>query len=208
MVLACYFWWPGFQETVKEAWQVLTSGNKERISGWVSAFGLWGPLFIVLFMVLQMFLVVINVVALMVVAVLAYGPVWGSAISLAGIFVASTAGYFLGRGLGQATVGKLLGAKTRQKVEEQVARYGIWAVVLARISPLISNDAISIVAGLARMPYRKFMLATAAGIIPLTLLIAYLGQDIDRLKTGLLVVSLIGIIALAGYYFYDRRRSN
>lgn len=206
LLLACYFLWPAFQETINEAWQVLSSGDQKRISGWVSQFGFWGPIVIVLFMVVQMFLVVVNVVALMVVAILAYGPIWGSVISLIGIFVASSTGYFLGRSLGPATVGKLLGQKTQQKVEEQVQRYGIWAVILARISPLISNDAISIVAGLAKMPFGRFMLATAAGIIPLTILVAYLGQDIDRLKTGLIVVSVIGAAALLGYYLYDRRK--
>ena len=205
-LLVCYFLWPAFQETINEAWQVLTSGDQKRISGWVSQFGFWGPLFIVGFMVAQMFLVVITVVALMVVAVLAYGPVWGSVISIVGIFLASTVGYLLGRGLGPATIGKFLGAKTQQKVAEQVERYGMWAVVLARISPIISNDAISIVAGIVKMPYRKFMLATAGGIIPLTLLIAYLGQNIDRLKVGLIVVSIVGVIALMAYYIYDRRK--
>ncbi|MDQ3289815.1 MAG: TVP38/TMEM64 family protein [Bacteroidota bacterium] len=205
---ACYFLWPAFQETIQEAWQILTSGDQKRISKWVSQFGFWGPMFIVLFMVAQMFLVVINVVALMVVAVLAYGPVWGSVISIVGIFVASTVGYLLGRGLGPATIGKFLGEKNQKKVEEQVERYGIWAVVLARISPLISNDAISIVAGIVKMPFSKFILATAAGIIPLTILIAYLGQNIDRLKIGLIVVSVIGVIALVAYYFYDRRKHN
>ncbi|WP_394353947.1 TVP38/TMEM64 family protein [Adhaeribacter swui] len=206
LLLACYFLWPAFQETINEAWQVLTSGDQERISRWVSQFGFWGPVFIIGFMVAQMFLVVVNVVALMVVAVLAYGPVWGSVISIGGIFVASTVGYLLGRGLGPATIGKFLGAKTQEKVAEQVERYGIWAVVLARISPIISNDAISIVAGIVRMPYGKFMLATAGGIIPLTLLIAYLGQNIDRLKTGLIVVSVVGVVALIAYYIYDRQR--
>lgn len=206
LLLACYFLWPAFQETINEAWQVLTSGDQKRISGWVSQFGFWGPIFIIGFMVAQMFLVVINVVALMVVAVLAYGPIWGSVISIVGIFVASTVGYLLGRGLGPATIGKFLGAKTQTKVAEQVERYGIWAVVLARISPIISNDVISIVAGIVKMPYSKFMLATAGGIIPLTLLIAYLGQNIDRLKTGLIVVSVIGVMALVVYYVIDRRK--
>ena len=206
LLVAGYFLWPDFRQTGQEAWQVLTSGDQRRISDWVSQFGFWGPAFIVLFMVAQMFLVVVNSVALIVVAILAYGPVWGSVIALVGIFAASTVGYLLGRWLGPTTIGKLLGEKTRQKVEEQVARYGVWAVILARISPLISNDAISIVAGVARMPYGRFMLATAAGIIPLTLLIAYLGQDIDRLKTGLIVVSVMGVLALTGYYIYDRRK--
>ncbi|QMU31099.1 TVP38/TMEM64 family protein [Adhaeribacter radiodurans] len=206
LLLACYFLWPAFQEAIQEAWQVLTSNDQKRISRWVSQFGFWGPMFIVLFMVAQMFLVVINVVALMVVAVLAYGPIWGSVISIAGIFVASTVGYLLGLGLGPATIGKFLGAKTQAKVAEQVDRYGIWAVVLARISPVISNDAISIVAGIVKMPYSKFMLATAGGIIPLTILIAYLGQNINRLKIGLIVVSIVGVVALVAYYIIDRRK--
>jgi uncharacterized membrane protein YdjX (TVP38/TMEM64 family) len=90
-----------------------------------------------------------------------------------GIFVASTVGYLLGRGLGPAIIDTFLGAKTQKKVAEQVERYGIWAVVLARISPLISNDAISIVAGIVKMPYSKFILATAGALsrLPYLLLI-------------------------------------
>jgi uncharacterized membrane protein YdjX (TVP38/TMEM64 family) len=204
LLLAAYFFIPDFQAIAKEAWAILTSGDRAKISEWVRQFGIWGPLFIIIFMVLQMFLVVINVVALMVVAVLAYGPVWGGVISLIGIFVASSLGYWVGRGLGPATIDKILGAKTEKKITEQVERYGSWAVVLARISPLISNDAISFVAGLVRMPYLRFMLATAAGIIPLIILIGYLGNDMDRLKTGLLVLSGVGIALLIGYYLYDR----
>ena len=110
--------------------------------------------------------------------------------------------------MGQATAEKLLGAKTRKKIEEQVERYGIWAVVLARISPLISNDTISLVAGLARMPYWRFMLATTGGIIPLIILIAYLGNDMDRLKTGLIIVTAAGVVMLVCYYLYNRVRSD
>jgi len=203
-MVGLYFLHPGFQAVMKEAWNILTSGDQARISEWVSQFGFWGPIFIVVFMVVQMFLVVINVVALMVIAVLAYGPVWGSVISFVSVIVASSVGYWIGRALGPATVGRLLGDKTEKKVKEQVERYGIWAVVLARVSPLISNDAISIVAGLAKMPYLRFMLATAGGIIPLIILIAYLGKDIDRLKTGLIVVSVVGVALLVGFYIYDR----
>ena len=203
-MLGLYFLNPGFQAVTKEAWAVLTSGDQARISEWVNQFGYWGPVFIVVFMVLQMFLVVINVVALMVVAVLAYGPIWGGVISFVSVIVASSVGYWLGRALGPATVGKLLGHKTEKKVQEQVDRYGIWAVVLARISPVISNDAISIVAGMVKMPFLHFILATVVGIIPLIILISYLGGDIDRLKTGLIVVTILGVLMLVGIYLYDR----
>jgi hypothetical protein len=144
IVLSClgfYFFNESFRHIIQEGWQVLTSGDRHKISDWVSQFGIWGPLFIIGFMIVQMFAVVVNVVALMVVAVLAYGPVWGSVISLVGIFLASTICYFIGRVLGMAAVTKLIGKKTSEKVQDKVKRYGVWAVVIARISPFISNDA-------------------------------------------------------------------
>ncbi len=205
-LLAAYFFWPEFGQTTREGWQVLRTGDQDKISAWVQQFSFWGPAFIIAFTVLQMFVVVVNVVALIVIAVLAYGPVWGSLIAFAGIMLASCIGYALGRLAGAALVDKLLGPETAAKVEEQVHRYGVWAVVIARISPFLSNDAISFIAGSTRLPFLKFILATIGGILPLIALIAYLGEDTDRLKTGLIWVSVIAIVAFGIYYFYDRQK--
>ena len=60
-LVTSYFILPGFESALNEGWQVLTSGDEERISKWVSQFGFWGPFFIVLAMIAQMFLLVINV---------------------------------------------------------------------------------------------------------------------------------------------------
>ncbi len=64
------------------AWDVLSSGNQDPIYEWVGTFGAYGPLIIIASMIVQMFLLVIPTVLLMVVAILAYGPVWGSLIAL------------------------------------------------------------------------------------------------------------------------------
>ena len=115
-LVAAYFLSSGFQAHINEGWDVLTSGDEERISRWVELFGFWGPFFIILAMVAQMFLLVINVVALMLVAIIAYGPVWGSLIAVAAVLVASTVGYLIGRGLGEAGVRKIIGQKAGEKV--------------------------------------------------------------------------------------------
>jgi uncharacterized membrane protein YdjX (TVP38/TMEM64 family) len=151
-------------------------------------------------------LVVINVVLLILVAILAYGPWWGSVVALSGVVVASSIGYGLGHVLGESFVGGLLGEKNEKKVVEQVKRYGVWAVVIARISPVISNDAVSFVAGLARMGYLKFLAATVGGILPLIGLLAYLGEDNDRLKSGLLWVSGVSLVLFGAYVWWDKRR--
>ncbi|GHA78946.1 TVP38/TMEM64 family protein [Pontibacter akesuensis] len=203
-LVASYFIFPGFQQGVKEAWSVLSSGDEQRISDWVGQFGFWGPFFIVAAMVAQMFLLVINVVALMLVAIIAYGPFWGSVIAISAVVVASSIGYWIGHSLGEAGVSKLIGRKSEQKIVGFVDEYGIWAVIIARISPFLSNDAVSFVAGLARMGYFKFLFATLAGIIPLTVLLAWLGENNDRLKSGLIWVSAVSLTLFIGYIIYDK----
>ncbi|MBC5994308.1 TVP38/TMEM64 family protein [Pontibacter cellulosilyticus] len=203
-LVAAYFLFPGFQKEVDNAWTILTSGDKQRISDWVSQFGAWGPFFIILAMIAQMFLLVINVVALMLVAIIAYGSFWGTLIAVTAVAVASTLGYVIGRWVGQAGVSKLIGHKTERKVMEFVGHYGLWAVVIARISPFLSNDAISFVAGLAKMSYFRFIGATLAGIVPLAILLAWLGENNERLKTGLIWVSAVSIAAFIGYIIYDK----
>jgi uncharacterized membrane protein YdjX (TVP38/TMEM64 family) len=203
-----YFIFPTFQNILQEGWQVLGSGNNKRISEWVSQFGFWGPFFIIFAMILQMFLIVVNVVALMLVAILAYGPFWGSVIAVVAVLTASTIGYVIGSGIGETGVRKIIGPKTEKKVSEFMDKYGVWAIIIARVSPFLSNDAVSFVAGFAGMKYLKFLSATFAGILPLTLLLAWLGEDFDRLKSGLIWISAIGFVVFIGYIVYDKYIAN
>ena len=205
-LVGCYFLWPAFQDFIDQAYQILTSDDKERISSWVSQFGAWGPFLIILAMLAQMFLFVIPSVLVMVVTILAYGPVWGTILTLVGVLTASSLGYAIGAYLGPLAVSKLIGGSTEKKIEKYVKDYGLWVVIIARISPLLSNDATSFVGGLLRMGYWRFIGATFVGILPLTLGIAYLGGSTQRLKTGFIWVSAISVVALVGYIIYDRHK--
>lgn len=203
-LVAAYFLWPAFQEGVQEGWAVLRTGDQAKVAAWVARFGYWGPVLVVLTMVVQMFLVVINNALLILVSVLAYGPWWGSLLAWVGVLVASTVGYWLGRALGEPVVQRLLGEKNEKKVAGFVEEHGLGAVAAARLTPIISNDAISFVAGAARMSYGKFIGVTAVAIVPLIALLAYLGQDSQRLKTGLLWVSGVGLLFFGGYFWWNK----
>ena len=195
-----------FGETVREAWQLLRAGDKEKTAEWVRQFGFWGPAFIILFMIAQMFMVVVNVLAIIIITILVYGPVWGSLIAFSGIMLASAIGYAVGRFAGKRLVHKLISEKAAKKVEVQVNRYGLWAVAIARVIPIISNDAISFVAGSIGLGFWKFLIATSAGVIPLICLIAFIGDDKDSLKTGLFWLTGIGVTAFLIFYFYDKHK--
>ncbi len=207
-VIGSYFLIPDVKNFLQEAYRTLTSEDEERISSWVEQLGLWGPAFIIIAMSLQMFLLVIPSPLLIVISVLAYGPVMGSILSIIAVGIASTLGFFIGKYLGEAFITKLIGKKKEEKITELVDRYGTWAVFITRITPVLSNDAISFASGILQMKFLKFIGATLAGITPLTLLIAYFGETNDRLKWGLFLVSLISLVFLAIYIIYDRKKQS
>ncbi|WP_373517948.1 TVP38/TMEM64 family protein [Pricia sp.] len=152
-LVAAYFLVPQVESFLNEAWSVLTSDDEERIKSWVDGFGGFGPVLLVLTMIVQMFLLVVPTILLMVVSVLAYGPVWGSLIIFTSVFAASSVGYLIGSYFGDAIVTRIIGQKSEKKVEGFLNDYGFWAVIVTRINPFLSNDAISFVGGLLRMGY-------------------------------------------------------
>ena len=205
-LISSYFAISDVQQFFDTAWEVLTSDNEERIKDWVNNFGWYGPIVIVLAMILQMFLIVVPTILLMVVSILAYGPIWGSLIILVAVFAASSVGYVIGHYFGQTFVLKLLGNKTETKIENFIEEFGFWAVVITRINPFLSNDAISFVAGILNMGYWKFISATILGILPLTILIAILGKTTERLESGLLIGSIISLALFIIYYYWKKNK--
>lgn len=204
-IVTSYFLIPEVKEFLDEAWSVLTSDDEERVQKWVSGFGWLGPIVLVLAMIAQMFLLVVPSILLMVVSVLAYGPIWGSVIIIASVYAASTVGYFIGSYFGDTIVKRIIGKKSEKKVASFLDDYGFWAVIVTRLNPFLSNDAISFVGGLLRMGYWKFMGATLVGIAPLTAFIAIFGKSIDELKMGLLWGSVISLLAFGAYIWWDKK---
>lgn len=205
-LVVSYFVVPSVQSFLDEAWSVLLSDDEERVKNWVSGFGWLGPIVLVLAMVAQLFLLVVPSVLLMVVSVLAYGPIWGSVIIIASVFAASSVGYFIGSYFGDAFVKKIIGKKSEKKVASFLDDYGFWAVIVTRLNPFLSNDAISFVGGVLHMGYWRFMGATLIGILPLTIFIAVFGKSIDDLKMGLLWGSLASLLSFVLYVWWDKRR--
>lgn len=205
-LVGLYFLWPDFQQFVNRAYEVLSSEDRQRIEAWVEQYGPWGFVVIYALMLMQTIVPVLPSVIAMVASVLAFGPVVGGLVAWTGMLLAATLGYGIGRVFGPVTVDRLLGSKAKQRMECYLDRYGFWAIIAARISPVLSTDAVSIVAGLVCMKFLRFIAATAAGTLPLTVLIAFLGEDIERLETGLIWLSVVSVAVFIAYVIYDRKK--
>lgn len=198
LVLA-YFTIPSFHTFLNTAWEVIWSNDEERITNWFMQFGLWGPVLIIVLMVVQMFLLIFPTWLPMIVAVLGYGQIWGVVISVTAVFVSSTIGYFIGEKLAEPAKNNLVGEKNFRKLSHFMKMYGFGAVVLFRISPFLSNDAISFIAGIIKMGYKKYILASMIGIVPLAVAIAWFGKDTESLEKGLYWIGGFGIVIYVIY---------
>jgi uncharacterized membrane protein YdjX (TVP38/TMEM64 family) len=201
-----YFAHQPFQQFINETWNILWSEDKDRISAHFESFGFWGPIAIIIVMILQIFLVIFPSWLPMIVAVLAYGFWGGALISITGVYCASSIAFYMGKWLGEDHLEKIMGKSKNKQVEYWVSEYGFWTIAIFRISPFLSNDAISIIAGMLSMKYRKFIFATLTGITPLAFAIAYFAQDIDKLKNGLYWIGGAGILIYGIYVYMDYRK--
>lgn len=205
-LVVLYFSHSPFQEFLKEVWRILWSEDHEMIQSYFEEFGILGPLAIIVFIVLQMFLLVFPSWLPIIVAVLAYGFWIGILINLVGVGIASTIGYFIGKKLKSTFFKGFMRKDNSDKMRFWISHYAFGTVVLFRVSPFFSNDGISFVAGIFEMKYKKFMAATFTGMVPLSVAVAYFSQDVDRLKDGLYWIGGAGALLYAGYIYFDHKK--
>lgn len=206
VIIGFYIFDPRFSAWLAEAYEAFKTGEISTIRDFLEGYRDYGYLILVGAFLFQMFLFVVPSVMVMTLSVLMYGPVKGAIISIIGIFIAATVAYFLGKTLSTVTLDKLIGRKSREKMTDFLDNYGFWTVLIFRLSPFLSNDAVSFVAGLVKMNYWRFISATLIGITPLAALIGYFGRSTDQMQTGLIIGSAVGLVGLALYIYVDKKK--
>ncbi len=98
---------------------------------------------------------------------------WGSwaalvAAAICGALLGESLGFALGRWLGgplrSSRLGRLIGEHNWDLAERYLRRRGMLAVFVSRYLPVL-HSLVPAVAGMARMPYRRFMLATVPACV-------------------------------------------
>lgn len=204
-VVAFYFLDASFQLWANEAFQVFKTGEIEKIEDFLEPYKDIGYLILLGAFLFQLFLFFIPSVLVMSLCIVMYGPWLGGLLCLVGVFLASVFAYVLGEALGTYTIDKIIGHDSREKMTSFLKKYGFWTVAVFRLSPFLSNDAVSFVGGLVKMRFWRFIGATMLGITPLTILLAWMGKNNERMRIGLYILGGISILALAVYIFIDKR---
>lgn len=104
-----------------------------------------------------------------------YGTWLGGLIASAGLMAAGLAGYGVGRLCGEGLARRWLGSRDFERGHALFASGGGWVVALSRALPILP-EVISCMAGLLRMPFRKFLTSMACGSLPMGFVFAWIGQ--------------------------------
>jgi uncharacterized membrane protein YdjX (TVP38/TMEM64 family) len=201
-----YVFSQGFHDGVRRALSMLGHGDVDALRDYIVSFGVWAPFVSLLLMVLQAVAAPIPGFLVIFANGLAFGVFWGGLLSLLGQTLAAVVCFGLARQLGRKPVEALVGKLGLASTDGWVARRGPYGVLLARLIPGMAFDAISYGAGLTKMGFWRFSVATAVGTAPQAFIYAYLGQNAARYAWVLLGVTLAIAVGIAGLALLRRRR--
>jgi uncharacterized membrane protein YdjX (TVP38/TMEM64 family) len=140
----------------------------------VLKWGGWGPvIFMLLYAVGPSFLVPGAVMT--VAGGLAFGTLWGSVYSLIGGDVGALLAFGAGRFLGRAFVERIVGDRF-QAMLRKIAKHGFQIILYLRMVPVIPYNALNLLAGASPITFHDYFWATMIGMVPGTILFAFLGD--------------------------------
>ena len=171
-----------------------------RLQDAIRALGLWGPLAVVLLMTTAILVSPVPSAPIALAAGAAYGHGWGTVYVVIGSEIGAALAFLIARYLGHEFLHRHLGERlSRGLVGSQRVLMG--TVLVSRLLPFVSFDIVSYAAGLTVLSFWRFAVATLAGIIPASFVLAHFGSEMvtGDPTSGLVAVGVLGVIGVAPF---------
>ena len=119
--------------------------------------------------------------------------------------------FFIARALGRDAVEKYAGKGALASVEGYFQKYGRNTILVCRLLPFVSFDAVSYFAGLTSIGFWSFFLATGVGQLPATIVYSYVGGmltgGVKYFVTALLCIFALSILGVIAKGLYNDRQA-
>ncbi len=177
----------------------------------VVRFGMLGPLAVIGLIAGAIVMSPIPSAPIALVAGAAYGHVWGTLYIAAGSEAGALIAFGIARLFGHDVLRRWFGERlSLGLLGSQNTLMGI--VFVTRLMPFISFDIVSYAAGLTPLAMWRFAIATLAGIVPASFLLAYFGDEMASLDSrrtlvAILAIGAITLVPVAIKLLLDRRRA-
>jgi len=161
----------------------------EGLKEYIASCGVFGPI-----VYMTMFSVIPAGSVIAIAGGMAFGLYLGTLYTIIGAVIGATVAFYISRLLGRGVVEKIVKGKMR-KVEDGIEKGGFLLILILRLIPIIPFNVISYGAGLTRVKYIDYMLATMFGIIPGVLVFTNLGDKAWDVSSPDFL-SAVGILSL------------
>ena len=177
---------------------------------WVDSYGLLGPIVFMLALALSVLFAPIPNVPIFIAAGLVWGPVVGTAYSMAGMMLGSALAFYVSRWFGRKHLPRLIGARATARLDTVAETMGGRVIFWARMLPAVNFDWVSFVAGMTSIRFWPFFMFSFLGMLTPTAVAVTagdgLGKDL-RITLGMGGVWVGGIVASAAFFWWRRQRS-
>lgn len=166
----------------------------DAIRAFVLSFGALSPLiYIAIYSIAPVFMIPGTFISF--IAGVAFGGFYGTIYTVIGATFGASAAFLTARHLGRDFIEGLL--KGRLKIfDEGAERHGFKAVLFVRLIPLFPFNMVNYGAGLSKIKFKDFFLATLIGIIPGTFAYVNLGNSITDIRSWRFALAIAFLILL------------
>jgi uncharacterized membrane protein YdjX (TVP38/TMEM64 family) len=135
-----------------------------------------------------------------------FGPVLGTVVTLSSTATTAVLAALVGRRAGRDSARALIGADWAVRIDDQIKRRGLWAVVGQRFVPGISDAMASYAFGAFGMPLWQMAIGAFIGSLPRAFVYTALGASISDLNSPLTyaAVAVWCITAIIGAFAVHR----
>ncbi len=171
--------------------------SRETIDGWVDRAGMFGPVVIMALMVAAVVASPIPSAPIAVAAGAAYGHTLGTALVAVGAELGALIAFLIARVLGHDALRRRFGDKLDMGLLGSQNTLML-TVFTSRLLPFVSFDMVSYAAGLTSLHVWRFALATLAGTLPASFVLAHLGSQVTETAASGASIIVFGLGVLAG----------
>ena len=154
--------------------------SSESVAKLIRSWGAWGIAATIGLMIVHSF-VPFPAEFVAIAAGMVYGPVWGTVITWVGAMCGALLSFGLAKLCGRPLVKAMVRDRHWRKIDRWTESQGASTLLAARLIPVIAFNLINYAAGLTSISWWTFIWTTGLGILPLTVLMVSMGDQMHYL---------------------------
>jgi uncharacterized membrane protein YdjX (TVP38/TMEM64 family) len=180
--------------------------NPQALREYISGFGAFGPVIIILLIVLEVIIAPIPGAIISIGSGAAFGAIDGAIYSYAGNLIGAAIAFWLSRRFGRPLAQRFIKEDKLEHYDRFIRDKGVYGIWIAYMFPVFPVDIISYVLGLSNLRFTTFIKIIAVAFVPNILILSLIGDSLLThgwavVTTIITVMVLIALGAMATWAF-------